>query len=95
MLRALNVAETVELEGIGVCFVRYSVGGNVYREARWLRKIDGAWFICSREYFSSYADDPFEDGNQQRAKKLIERVDVSGVNYFSRSTTTILPDREF
>jgi hypothetical protein len=76
MLQTLNVAETVEVETLGVCFVRYSVGGNVYRDARWIRKIDGDWFICAREYFSSYADDPFGDGNPQHAKKLIERVDA-------------------
>jgi hypothetical protein len=73
--KTLNVAETVEVDSIGVCFVRYSLGGSVYRESKWLRKINGVWFISGNDFYS-FADDPFGDGNPVRAKKLIERVDA-------------------
>jgi hypothetical protein len=75
MLRTLEIAETVETEKVGVCFVRYSIGSDIYREVTWLRKLEGAWFVCERQYVSSYGDDPLKDGKPDRAKELIKRTE--------------------
>jgi hypothetical protein len=74
MLKTLEVVETVEVETIAASFVRYSIGGDIYRQVRWLRKVDGAWYVSQRTYYSSFGDDPFNDGNPERAKQLLNRT---------------------
>jgi len=75
MLKTLEVVETAEVETIAASFVRYSIGGNIYRQVKWLRKVDGTWYVSQRAYYSSYGDDPFKDGNPERAKQLLKRTD--------------------
>jgi hypothetical protein len=74
MLKTLEVVETVEADTLAACFVRYSVGGSIYRQVQWLHRIDGDWRVSQKSYFSSLADDPFNDGNPDRAKNLLKRV---------------------
>jgi hypothetical protein len=75
MLKTLEIVDVTQTDKIAVAFVRYSVGSNVYREGVWMRRVDGRWRVCSSQYFSSFGDDPFNDGKPDEAKKLIKRLD--------------------
>jgi hypothetical protein len=74
MLKTLEVVEAVETTNVAVGFVRYSIGATVYRDAVWMRKVDGQWRASSSQYFSDYEKDPFGDGKPEEAKALIKRV---------------------
>jgi hypothetical protein len=74
MLKTLEVVETAETSNVAVGFVRYSIGATVYRDAIWMRKVDGQWRATLTQYFSDYEKDPFGDGKPEEAKVLIKRV---------------------
>ena len=74
MLQTLEVVETAETDNVAVGFVRYSIGATIYRDAVWMRRIDGQWQPAWNQYFSEYEDDPFGDGKPDNAKALIKRV---------------------
>jgi len=74
MLKTLEVVDTSQTDNIAVAFIRYSIGSTVYRDAVWMRKVDGRWLVCWKQYFSDYGDDPFGDGKPDAAKAVIKRV---------------------
>ncbi len=74
MLKTLEVVETAETDSVAVGFVRYSIGATVYRDAVWMRRVDGQWRATWSQYFSGYEKDPFGDGKPDGAKALIKRV---------------------
>jgi hypothetical protein len=74
MIKTLEVVETPETPNVAVAFVRYSIGATVYREAVWMRRIEGQWRATLGQYFSDYEKDPFGDGKPDEAKALIKRV---------------------
>lgn len=71
----LEVVDFLQADEIGVALVRYSIGRNVYRNSLWLREVDSKWFPSALQYYSPYGDDPFKDGNGERAKDIIEAAE--------------------
>ncbi|MEX0663005.1 MAG: hypothetical protein WEA58_12575 [Balneolaceae bacterium] len=71
----LEVAEVLNADDISLALIRYSVGSNIFRDAVWLRNYNGKWTISSNQYFSTYDDDPFKDGNPERAEEIINKED--------------------
>jgi hypothetical protein len=74
MLKTLEVVDTAETSNVAVSFVRYSIAATVYRDAVWMRKVDGQWRATLNQYFSGYEKDPFGDGKPEEAKALMKRV---------------------
>ena len=69
----LEVADVLKANNLAIALLRFSVGSDIYREAIWLRKYDGLWTVSSNQYFSTYGDDPFGDGQPDRAERIIEK----------------------
>ena len=45
ILRGLEVVEKSESGDFGIVFFRYSIGTDIFREAYWLGKVDGKWYV--------------------------------------------------
>jgi len=71
--KGIEVVDEEQADDIRAVFYRYTVGSKVFKNVLWMRRIGDVWW-STYEYFSSYADDPFSDGQGARAKQLIERV---------------------
>lgn len=69
--RTLEVPHVVEAGSLAVALVRYSVGPGVYRDALWLRNVDGAWHYSTVQSFDPTEPDPFGDGEPERARDVI------------------------
>ena len=74
ILETFVVSEVIETPNIALALARFSVGGSLYRRPIWFRKVDGRWLV-SEGHISRYDDDPFEDGQKDRAKEIIEKAE--------------------
>ena len=54
ILRGLEVVEKSESGDFGIVFFRYSIGTDIFREAYWLGKVDGKWYLIP--HLSEYSD---------------------------------------
>lgn len=73
--KTLEIVDVVECQRIGVAFMRYSIGTDIFREVVWFKKINDKWTICLSPSFYAFSDDPFLDGKPERAKEIIERAE--------------------
>jgi hypothetical protein len=72
--QTLEVVDVVTTEAVAISLVRYSIGPNIYKDSVWLRKVGSAWRYCSTPQFAVWSEDSFEDGQAERAKKMIGRA---------------------
>ncbi len=76
--KTLEVVEVMENGNLAIAFVRYSIGSDLYREVKWLRKVDSSWTI-NLGYYSKYTDeedDPVLKGKMDWLKKVIDKKDA-------------------
>lgn len=73
----LSVNDVQEADSLALVLYSYSVGGDIFRDALWMRRYKGRWAVSLDQYFyySEYnSKDPFGDGNGERAKSMIEKA---------------------
>lgn len=75
LLRSLEIVEKIEVptKKLILVFYKYSIGADVVRKTLWFKKLEGKWFLFDRN-ISSNEEDPFQDGNPDEAKKVLERA---------------------
>ncbi|MGG9972537.1 hypothetical protein ACQ33O_12155 [Ferruginibacter sp. SUN002] len=76
ILKTLQIVDKDSIPGkdIVLVFYKYSVGKDTVKLSTYMKPIDGKWYIHSK-YYSSYDDDPFENGKGEEAKKLLLKSD--------------------
>lgn len=74
ILKTFEIVEkdTIPGKDIVLVFYRYSVGADIVHETSYMKKIDDKWYIHSH-YYSSYDNDPFNNGNPIESKQLLEK----------------------
>lgn len=74
ILETLEVADSLTVADKGVVLVRYSLGGDIYRSAIWMRKMKDHWFISLRlsEYSEEY--EQYDDETKKRADIVMEKA---------------------
>ena len=74
ILETLEVADSLAVADKGVVLVRYSLGGDIYRSAIWMRKMKDHWFISLRlsEYSEEY--EQYDDETKKRADIVMEKA---------------------
>ncbi|MCG7576200.1 MULTISPECIES: hypothetical protein [unclassified Halomonas] len=75
VVETLAVVDFLSSGEVGVALTRYSIGREVYRGSVWMREVDGHWYPSVTQWYSSYRDDPFDDGGGERAKEIIEAAE--------------------
>ena len=74
--RTLQLNDSIVTENVAVAFYTYSIGPTNYHGRKWFRKVDGHWHLSISQYFSSYEEDPFNDGMPERAKEIIKKAET-------------------
>jgi hypothetical protein len=76
VLNSFTVVETVEIprRDLTLAFIQFSVGADIARTTAYMRKLNGKWYI-DNNYFSNYDDDPFNNGEPEKGKALLEKKD--------------------
>lgn len=70
--RTFAVAGVLIADSIAVALVRYSIGPRVYHDAHWLRRVGPRWHPTADLSPLKDSDDPFGDGDAERARLVID-----------------------
>lgn len=80
VIKNIEVVEEIEVQkDVVLIFYRYSIGTDVVKRTTYMKKIDGLYLPYSK-YFSSYDEDPFENGKGEEGKALLKKADDWGDN---------------
>ncbi len=74
VIKTLEIVEEVEVQkDVVLIFYRYSIGTDIVKQTTYMRKIDGK-YLPYNKYYSSYDDDPFQNGKGDEGKALIKKA---------------------
>lgn len=74
VIKSLKIDEQIKIPKtkFELVLYSYSIGGDIIRLSEYVIKENGKYYVINK-YFSSYDDDPFQNGLGEESKKILEK----------------------